>query len=548
MKSIFSYRLAVSLAAACAAAIAANAQTMYDALKFSDYNYYGTARSISMGNAFTALGGDLGSVNINPAGSAVNSFSQITLTPSVSIAVSNASYCAEPSVNSAFSPAYSNSKTRFALPNVGAMINFNTGRRSGLKNVTFGFVANGTSNFLDNTASGGRNAETTFAGSLASRATGLPFSGLNSSAAYDAYDWLSVVGLQSGIISNYGDGDSDYIGVSEKLYDDNTIQLADAIDQRYGRQAYGNKYDMVFNLGFNFSDKVYFGMNLGVISMDYSMDQYFKEIAVNPENFDIDYDDGKGGIATTYFDALRYRYAYDASGAGVYGKFGIIAVPVEGLRFGLAFQTPTALRIKEHWQHAGDTYFTDASFNASAQSPRGEYEYKLVSPLRFNVGAAYTFGSVGLLSIDYEMCNYSKMKFKEIDTNDNSAFEQVNFDIQDYTGASHMLRIGGEVKPIPSVAVRAGYNLVTSGERYYDDYGTKKAPSANRHSVAAGLGYSSKGSFFADLAFRGTLYPKEYIYPYDDYIFDGNNVLSYTPEILNKKKVWDVVLTIGFRF
>ena len=89
---------------------------------------------------------------------------------------------------------------------------------------------------------------------------------------------------------------------------------------------------------------------------------------------------------------------------------------------------------------------------------------------------------------------------------------------------------------------------MTSGERYYDDYGTKKAPSANRHSVAAGLGYSSKGSFFADLAFRGTLYPKEYIYPYDDYIFDGNNVLSYTPEILNKKKVWDVVLTIGFRF
>ena len=37
----------------------ANGQTVGDALRFSDQNYYGTARSIAMGNAFTALGGDL---------------------------------------------------------------------------------------------------------------------------------------------------------------------------------------------------------------------------------------------------------------------------------------------------------------------------------------------------------------------------------------------------------------------------------------------------------------------------------------------------------
>ncbi|MDD6253546.1 MAG: hypothetical protein PUA96_05805 [Bacteroidales bacterium] len=548
MRTILSYKKAVAMIALAAVTSAASAQTVSDALKFGDYNYYGTARSIAMGNAFTALGGDLGSVNINPAGSAVNSFSQITITPNVSFSASKASYCAEPSVNPAFGSAYKNNSTRFTMPNIGAMINFETGRKTGLKNVSFGFVANATSNFIDNTAAAGRNGETSFAGSLAARATGLPFSGLNSSSAYDSYDWLSAVGLQSGIIANYGDGDSDYIGVTEKLYEDNTIQLADDIDQRYGRQAYGNKYDMVFNFGLNFSDKIYFGANLGIISMDYSYDQYFKEFAVNNDSFNIDYDDGNGGIRTAYLDALRYRYAYEASGAGVYGKFGIIAVPVKWLRLGLAFQTPTALRIKEHWQHAGDTYFTDASFNASAQSPRGEYEYKFVSPCRVNAGAAVTFGSFGLLSADYEMSNYSTMKFKEIDTNDNSAFEPVNQDIKDYTGPSHSLRIGTEIRPLPFLGVRAGYNLVTSGERYFDSFGNKQAPKAKRHAVAAGLGFSSKGAFFADLAFRGTFYPKEYIYPYDDYILDGGQVLSYTPEILSKKKVWDVMLTLGFRF
>ena len=59
-----------------AASAGAGAQTMYDALTFSRNDYYGTAKSIAMGNAMTAVGGDLGSIGINPAGSAVYSYSQ----------------------------------------------------------------------------------------------------------------------------------------------------------------------------------------------------------------------------------------------------------------------------------------------------------------------------------------------------------------------------------------------------------------------------------------------------------------------------------------
>ena len=63
------------------AAVSAGAQTMYDALTFSQNNYYGTARSIGMGNAMTAVGGDLGAIGINPAGSAVFNYSQFTISP-----------------------------------------------------------------------------------------------------------------------------------------------------------------------------------------------------------------------------------------------------------------------------------------------------------------------------------------------------------------------------------------------------------------------------------------------------------------------------------
>ena len=67
------------------AAMSAQAQTAYDAFRFSERNYEGTARSVAMGNAFTALGGDLGSIGINPAGSAVAKYSQFTITPSLTV-------------------------------------------------------------------------------------------------------------------------------------------------------------------------------------------------------------------------------------------------------------------------------------------------------------------------------------------------------------------------------------------------------------------------------------------------------------------------------
>ena len=52
------------------------AQGLYEGLIFSQNTYYGTARSMALGNAMTAVGGDLGSIVINPAGSAVSSYSQ----------------------------------------------------------------------------------------------------------------------------------------------------------------------------------------------------------------------------------------------------------------------------------------------------------------------------------------------------------------------------------------------------------------------------------------------------------------------------------------
>ena len=63
----------------------ASAQNVDDALRYSNIYYGGTARFMSMGGAFTALGGDISSLSQNPAGLGVFRSSEMTITPQLVI-------------------------------------------------------------------------------------------------------------------------------------------------------------------------------------------------------------------------------------------------------------------------------------------------------------------------------------------------------------------------------------------------------------------------------------------------------------------------------
>ncbi len=61
-------------------ATGASAQTALDAYSLSQHELRGTARFMSMGGAFTALGGDLSTLNQNPGGIGVYRSSEISAT------------------------------------------------------------------------------------------------------------------------------------------------------------------------------------------------------------------------------------------------------------------------------------------------------------------------------------------------------------------------------------------------------------------------------------------------------------------------------------
>lgn len=530
------------------ATVCSYAQTAYDALLFSENNYEGTARTVAMGNAFTALGGDLGSVTINPAGSAVAGYSQVTLTPSLTISTSTTKGVSPYADGHLpyFEKEMRSSITRFSMPNLGVTMNFDTHRESGLKNITIGFIMNKSAGWDEDVYAAGTNSSTSFMGEMAYDATvnGYFGSDLGATGAYDFMPWKPVVGYQSGMISTFGGYDDQFVGASEVIYDNGEVAVGGPLYQSYGRNVQGGKYDYVFNLGANISDFIYLGANLGISSLDYSYDEYFKESAVDPSDFEIVMANGD----RMCFKDMNYKYWYSANGTGYYGKFGVIVTPGFGFRLGAAIQTPVINRISEEWQMTGETSYTDAGYNAYANSPYGRGSYTMVSPFRANFGLAYALGKLGVISADYEMCDYGQMKYKT-NGSDRDYFEEVNNDIRERFGMSHILRIGAEVKPFSGIAIRAGYRTATSPE-LYDSWG-EKIPVTSTQNVSFGLGYSSDKSFFADLAVRKTIYTDEYFMPYQDYMYDQNgNVLedAYAPEIIIKRNLWKVLITLGWRF
>ena len=529
-----------------AMALQAGAQGWTDALNFSENDYLGTARSVGMGNAMTAVGGDLGSLTFNPAGSAVASYSQFTLTPGLSFSTvtGQGSLVDDAGYSIGFEDKIRTTNGRMGLPNFGVMMVYDTRNRSGLKRVSFGIVGNVTRDYTNRLRAQGTNASTTLAGSLASQADGYTTDILSGGFYQNGIpSWETMVGYQSGI---FGDINGKYVGLTETLWDNGNITTSDKLSQYYGLRRSGSKYDLLMNFGLDFNDRFYLGANFGLVTLDYRSDETRSEEALAGMDYG------------NHFESLRMRSSFRDSGSGIYMKVGFIARPFDGLRIGAAIQTPTLFDIREEYQLEGRSVADNIEMLQS--SPKDEWFYRLKAPFRANAGIAYTISKMALLSADYEYTNYTGMKL--VPAYDDAYyfdFSDANLDIQDFTGSVHAVRLGAEIKPAPELALRVGYNF-TTGAQYntLSDDGRVVALSDQerkdqiRTAVSFGIGYSSPGSFFMDAAVRFQYLPNEYFTPYwyytrvDGKTYTDNGVT--TPEICSQSALCNALVTLGWRF
>lgn len=128
-----------------------NAQetTMTDALRYGVENLNGTARFRAMGGAFGAIGGDMSSMNINPAGSAIFNYNQATISLSNFNKSNNANY---------FGTSSKTSENTLDINQLGAVFIFNDNAgKTGWKKFALGLNYENANNFDDFIVSEGIN-------------------------------------------------------------------------------------------------------------------------------------------------------------------------------------------------------------------------------------------------------------------------------------------------------------------------------------------------------------------------------------------------------
>ena len=518
MKKIFT----LTLIALCG--LQALAQSAQDALRYSQTYYTGTARSAAMGNAMTAVGGDFGSLSINPAGSAVYPFSEVVFTPALHSSISRSDY---------LSNNTQENYSRLGLTNFGYIGAYSTNNRSrtGLISFNLGIGYNGMNNFTERFSATGNTNESSWLAALAANTDGTFALDLDWNDHYSPFHnanhrWSSILAWNSSLLDTIpGTHGYGYKGASEIYFNDNSFGIPGTLQQDYTRKVYGNVGEYLINGSVNISHKLFLGMSIGFQNVWYNYEESYSERAMNPNDY----------AAQTAFESFTHTYNHSTTGTGVNLKFGAIFVPFKFLRLGASIHTPTWMTLYDEWDETIDAYFSSGNpRNIYLESPVGEYKYKVNTPFKWNVGAAVTLGSYGVISADYEQVSYNKIKMNSSEFKNPFAGEN-QYMRRNYQ-TTHNFRLGAELN-IPVVSLRGGYAYYGNPEK---DYGSES------HIASAGLGFQSK-HFFMDLTYMQRFEKKEYFSLYDD-IYDGSDLLISAPIGEQATSNWKLLLSIGFRF
>ena len=553
----------------------AMAQGAIDAYSISQPDLKGTARFMGMAGAFGALGGDLSSISQNPAGIGVYRSSDIGFTLDLDLQSSN---------SQAQGFKYDMNQTKFLLNNLGAVLTMRLPSTT-FPNFNFGFTYNKGASF--NRVYGGnintlRNSMSNYIAGIAN-ANQLTEGDVASGNDYDPYNpgyndyaspWITILGYDSYLISpdmNPSTGVTNWYG----LWDDNSMTGQNTSGSgSFLMQEWGGTNDFNIVFGGNISNVLYWGMNFDIVNINYRLSALWGESLDNAlvpaEN---------NSFVRTTAD-WNLSNIYSVSGTGFNYQLGFILKPVQALRLGFAFHTPTWYNLNEEFGASVDYLYggSESGYATVNNGYLGYNSYNLRTPWKIIASAAGVIGNNLILSFDYEWANYGKMHFSEptyydngwfdyypyslqntgpvsysgfLNPNDPYAYE--NLDISTYYKSTNTFRAGVEFKPTSSFSIRAGYANVSSPVRKEASgnqeiiYTSGTQPSYrfdnSTNYISFGLGYRYK-HVYVDLAYVYKHMDSEY----HAYSPDPENPQIPSPQSKLSFTNNQIVLSAGYRF
>lgn len=532
--------------------VVAMAQTAPDAFQLSRSDLRGTARYMSMGGAFTALGGDLSTLNNNPAGIGLYRKSEVGITMDIDMQGASSQTSTQKT---------DVSQTKVYLNNIGyigalrltneTVPYFQWGASYG-RVASFDRAYRGVNGAMNTSLSNYIAGYTSKKGWTGSELTGTT----DNYFSYQA-PWLSMLAYNS-YIMNAPSGSTGYSG----MWQNGTTGTStfDVVEK-----GYVDEYSI--NFGGNILNNVYFGIGFGVTDIEYSQSTYYTEDMSNAripnqrpatsydnpddvvDNLVVDgVTNGDGGFGLDSYKRI--------TGTGFNFKAGVIVKPINELRIGLAIHTPTYYSLRQVSNGTVDYGYGYTSGPAKASysgTPNDYVDFKLQTPWRLQAGIATVIGSKAIVSVDYEYRPYQSMTLSD---QDGDNYNYLNSDIKTYYQTANIVRAGAEYRASNHFSLRIGGGFescptktdVKNGlEAVYtsnpDDTGVNPSYSLSNTTryITAGIGYHS-GGFYLDAA---------YVNKHNESTFHAFTPNQFTPTPDAAKTTFNsnnIVLSFGYKF
>ncbi|MCD4773366.1 MAG: outer membrane protein transport protein [Bacteroidales bacterium] len=470
-------------------------QNSVDALRYSRTHIGGTARYMGMSGAFGALGADISTFSVNPAGIGLYKSSEFVITPCINVSNTNSVYNGT---------SGEESKYNFNLSNLGVVISKKLQNDSKWKIFQFGASISRHNNFHQRVLINGVNSDNSITNTWVEYANGTSWENIeeegNGIGTFDLKPawWTYLIDTISGDPNHYQSAAPDG--------DINQIKYINTT-------GYNNEVNLT--MGANYNDRLYIGATLGFPSISYSSTSTYTETAL------------KSDIADNQFRELTYQESLTTTGTGINLKLGMIFRATDWLRLGGAFHTPTFYtNLTDNWE----TYLRsdwDIYESESKQSPIGTYFYELNTPLKAIGSVAIIIGQYGLISADYEYVDYSTAKLRADDYN----FFSENNDIKDKYTSTANLRLGTEWRFL-NFSFRGGYAI-------YGSPFNNNINDGEITSMSLGMGYREK-NYFVDIAWVSSKMSEDY------YLYGTDNI-KVNPAAVDYKTN-NFLVTVGYKF
>ena len=520
--------------------IPAAAQDTYESARLLGSDLNGTARYVGMGGAMDALGADISTMGTNPAG--IGLFRHSTVSASLGL-VSQQDAQKFDGLN----------KTNMSFDQLGFVYSTRISRTS-FVNVGFNYHKSKNFDQILSAANGltkcSQNALTYHKDQIGYVHQGgyyLDFNTDNDLIGYESQtsDYRAQTFTQA-----------DYLNANVLMLDpdDHKIYYNDANGYTFDRAHRGWINDFDVNLSGNVNDRFYWGFTLGIHDVRYKGYSEYGETLV-------------AGAGNEECGSVVYGDQRDIKGTGIDLKAGIIFRPVEEspFRLGLSVATPTWYDLTT----SNETYMLNNSrFGQWDNGRSGEsYEFHYNTPWKFGLSMGHVIGGQVAIGAGYEYTDYSASQNRINSGNydyygeeDSYTDEAMKVNTERSLKGVSTFKVGMEIKPDPTVALRIGYNYVTAGYEKDGVRDTKiNSPGVayasttdytnwkDTHRMTLGMGYRLN-AWNIDLAYQYSATNGDF-HPFQDF---SSWTDSYAGERVGVSKVSNkrhqLLLTVGYTF